>query len=116
MGSSRSSRFGLLGEDDAELQASALASGERRDGAREVVVAEAELVREHPDFALELVAAREVVAVLDVGEVVERRARRRSRRRAGRRVSSSRSAITSRKPERNAPSTSPSGLSSCDWR
>jgi hypothetical protein len=49
--------IGLLSEDDAELQPPALATRERRDGAREVLVGEAELAREDGDLALELVAA-----------------------------------------------------------
>ena len=63
---------GLLREDDAELKAPALSPRERFDRPLEIAIGEAELVREHCDLALELVAAREVIAVLNVRQVIER--------------------------------------------
>ena len=61
----------LLREDDAEAEPPPLASRERRDRALEVAIREAEVARERRDLVLELVAAREVVAIGHVGEALE---------------------------------------------
>jgi hypothetical protein len=59
-------------EDDAEVEPPPLAAGERRHGPREVGVAEAELVGQDGDLALELVAPGEVVLIGQLRELVER--------------------------------------------
>ena len=89
----------LLREHDAEAQAPALAARERRDRAREVARREKpRWLRERRDLVLELVAAREVVAVGHVGEALERGRRRPLAASCCARWSSSRSSTTSRKP------------------
>ena len=61
----------LFGEAHAEGQSTALSAAERRDGAHEIGVREAELVREDRDLALELVALQEVVTIGDRHEAIE---------------------------------------------
>ena len=83
-------QIGLLREDDAEVETAALAAGERRDRAREILVREAELHREHRHLSLELVAAREVIAIGHVARGARARGSSRSPRRAAARASSAR--------------------------
>ena len=64
-------KVGVLRQDDPEPQATALAPRERRHRAAHVLLGEPELLSQDGDLALELVAAREVVAVHHVREVVQ---------------------------------------------
>jgi hypothetical protein len=65
-------QVGLLREGDAEVEPPPLAAREALDGALEVAVGEAEVLGDHRDLALELVAAGEVVAIHHGGQAGER--------------------------------------------
>ena len=64
---------GLLSQDDAEAEPAALAAGQRRDRARQVMRRKAEMAREDGHLVFEFVPTRQMVAIGDVGQVIEGR-------------------------------------------